>query len=236
MCDVCFCLCLKCFRRKEAWEPGWAQGRGELEPSGPPEPALCFFLLRSLLASSLPHRLPSPSINQLCDALVLGPPPGDCYPVGLCVASTGLSRGSLGRRSLARKWGSQGAVITGSFSPSPAVPPTGQGRLSQSALATAELPSGSWRAPGFRAGNCGRRAQAPLETPFSVGTSETSPLSGQRDTGLWHFFSCFPGRRRTLPPTQGPTGLASDPGDTAQACPSANKSGSNKYLTRHIDH
>ena len=61
--------------------------------------------------------------------------------------------------------------------------PASKVRLSQSAQPTLQLPSRRQEAslaPGFGAGNCGRRAQAPLEATFSVKTPGTSPLSGQR--------------------------------------------------------
>ena len=84
----------------------------------------------------------------------------------------------------------KGRQIPGSFSSRWQHLPQGRARLSQSAQPTSKLPSRRQEAslaPGFGAGNCGRRAQAPLEATFSVKTPGTSPLSGHRDTGLWHF-------------------------------------------------
>ena len=80
-------------------------------------------------------------------------------------------------------WGSQGAADPRQLLTPLAAPPTGAGWLSQSAQPTLQLPSRRQEAslaPGFGAGNCGRRAQAPLEATFSVKTPGTSPLSGQR--------------------------------------------------------
>lgn len=74
---------------------------GNLEPVGLTEPVGLLFLLTPLIASSLPPLFPSPSVDQLCNILVQGPSPGDSCPVGLYVASTGSSRGSPARRSLA---------------------------------------------------------------------------------------------------------------------------------------
>lgn len=108
---------------------------GGLGALWPLEPPCCFFLPRSLLCHpfSLLPLLPSPSLDQLCHVLTLGPLPGDCCPVGLCVASIVLSHGSLGRGEPGREVGLQ---IPGSVLPRPATPPTGQGWLSQSAPPT----------------------------------------------------------------------------------------------------
>lgn len=161
---------------KEDWEQGWAQARGELGAFLPSYP-------RPLFASSLSPHFLRPSVDQLRNALFLGPPHGDSFPVGLCMPSAGLSCGRLGRRSLAGVWGSQGAADPRQLLTPLAAPPTGAGWLSQSAQPTLQLPSRRQEAslaPGFGAGNCGRRAQAPLEATFSVKTPGTSPLSGQR--------------------------------------------------------
>lgn len=61
----------------------------------------------------------------------LGIPPGNCCPVGLCVASSGLSCGRFGRRSQVGKWrgAAQRLRITGIFLFRAAIPRIGQGQL-----------------------------------------------------------------------------------------------------------
>lgn len=84
--------------------------------------------------------------------------------------------------------------------------PIGSAKLSTATRKRGSQP-GSWLW-GWELWEEGR---APLEAPFCVRTPGTSPPSGHRDTGLWHFSSCSPGGGKT---SLEPTGLASDPGNT----------------------
>ena len=144
-------------------EQGQARGRGELRAF---RPRPCCFSYRGvfLLLSCQPSSH-IPSADQLPRAPI--PPLPRSVPVTAVlwgyVASTALSRGSPYRRSLAgvQGLGEQRRAAACSFSP--AAPPAGPGLLSQSA--------------GFGAGDCGRRAQAPLEKPFRVRTPGTRPLA-----------------------------------------------------------
>lgn len=153
------------------WSKVGSGKRGDLEPFGPSlgafpaEVSSCFFPASSLPTApagiSFPIHPSRPSPSSVPVTAVLRG----------CGATTGLSRVSQ-RAGGAWRWfkGLGEQRFTGSFSP--VAPPAGRrAQPISSSKRGAEV-----GVPGFGAGDCARRAQAPLEKPFRVGTPGTPAL------------------------------------------------------------
>lgn len=145
--------------------------------------------------------------------------------------------GSAGR-SLAGVWGSQGAAdprqLLIPLAASHRAGPGSASQLSQPRNCQAEDRKPAWLL-ALGPGNCGRRAQAPLEATFSVKTPGTVCLATETQ-------ACGISQRlsggREGPCLPGTIGLASDPETPSLGLPEGQqvRAGGSKFLTRNVDH
>lgn len=166
--------------------------------------------------------------------LILGPLPGDCCPVGLSVASTGLSRGCLGRRSLAREQGRGGTAryrqllaqpCHASHRAGPAQP------ISSTNLTTACGNLARLLALGLGIVGGGPRSHWRYRLVLGSQKPVLHLARGTLGCGI------SPAATQKEEDPLGPIGLAPDPGDTQlRPAPVATSQGGRKFLTRHIDH